>query len=37
MKPKQRLEIATSETRAVTISAGIYIFLKGVLAFTGEL
>ena len=35
MKPKQRLEIATSETRAVTISAGI--FLKGVLAFTGEL
>ena len=37
MKPKQRLEIATSETRAVTISAGIYICLKGVLAFTGEL
>ena len=37
MKPKQRLEIGTSETRAVTISAGIYIFLKGVLAFTGEL
>ena len=26
MKPKKRLEIATSETRAMTISAGIYIF-----------
>ena len=37
MKPKQRLEIATSETRAVTSSAWIYVFLKGVLAFTGEL
>ena len=29
MKPKQRLEIATSETRAVTSSVGIYIFLRG--------
>ena len=31
MKPKQRLEIATSETRAVTSSVGIYIFLRGFL------
>ena len=31
MKTKQRLEIATSETRAVTSSVGIYIFLRGFL------